>query len=87
MDFCELHDEWTDEHSTYSNEGARGVDNLRKLVQAIGYRGRYNYGNNEDIIEFLTDNSGAVEAIREWIVEQNLPKWCESLESNLTEKE
>ncbi len=87
MDFEELHEEWCNEHITWSNEGERGVENLRKLVQAIGYRSQYNYGNNEDIIGFLTDNPGAVEAVRNWIIEQNLLEWRENIESELTEKE
>jgi hypothetical protein len=48
-----------------SVEGERGVQNLRDLVETLGY-GR-GYMSNRSIEDFLTDNPGAIEAILEFV--------------------
>lgn len=55
------------------NEGQRGVENLARLCRVLGYRdptyfGQFDHdGSYGDLINFLEDNSGAVEAIKEFI--------------------
>ena len=73
-------------------EGSRGVENLCKLVRALGYRDSMNRmqfldGCLGDLIDFLEDNSGAIDAVVEWIGEQNCDEWRENLESALPEKD
>jgi hypothetical protein len=36
-----------------------------------------------DLIEFLKDNPGCIEAIKDWIVQQDVPEWAESLSGDL----
>jgi hypothetical protein len=80
------------EKKVHSNEGRRGVENLCRLVRAIGYKDSTHFGqfahdgSYGDLIEFLEDNSGCVEAIKEWIAEQDIQDWKDNLESELPEK-
>lgn len=55
-------------------EGERGVEDLAKLVRVLGYNdsqyfGQFQGGCIGDLIYFLEDNPGAVEAILNWIDE------------------
>jgi len=60
------------------------TDGLEKVCEAIGYKGDM-FGN---VLEnFLRDNSGAQQAIVDWIGEQESPEWKENLESMLEEDE
>ncbi len=74
------------------NEGRRGVENLCKLVRILGYKDSMHFGQFAhdgaigDLVEFLEDNSGCVEAIKEWIAEQNVSEWKENLQSELPEE-
>jgi hypothetical protein len=92
-DLRELMEEFDEEHGTGRAEGRQGVENLCRLVHAIGYKDRqyfgqfHPYGSFGDLIEFLEDNSGAIEALREWIAEQDQPEWREEIETYLTEKD
>lgn len=80
------------EKKTHSNEGDRGVQNLCRLLNAMGYvdeqyMGQFHpQGSYGDLIEFLSDNSGCIEAIKEWIAKQDIQEWKENLESQLTEE-
>ena len=70
----------------FSSEGERGVRDLHRLVEDMGYPGHdYAYGTPIEV--FLIDNPGAIEAIVEWIKEQNFSEWKENLKSNLLEEE
>jgi hypothetical protein len=85
----ELIEKVCDERKLHGNEGRRGVENLCKLVRILGYKDSMHFGQFAhdgaigDLIEFLEDNSGCVEAIKEWIAEQRVPEWREALESEL----
>lgn len=88
----ELMEEFDEVEGTGRTEGRQGVENLCRLANAIGYRDRQYFGQFQggcfgDLIEFLEDNSGAVQAIREWIAEQDQQEWKENIESFLPEKE
>ena len=55
----------------------------------MGYRDSQHFGQIHpqgsygDLINFLEDNSGCVEAIKEWIVQQEIQEWADELESQL----
>jgi len=89
---CDLIVEFDEVEGTGRTEGRTGVENLCKLANAIGYKDRQYFGQFQggcfgDLIEFLEDNSGAVQAIREWIAEQDQQEWKQCIESFLPEKE
>lgn len=76
----------------HTNEGRRGVENLCRIVHAMGYSdnrmGQFHQaGALGDLISFLEDNPGCVEAIKEWIVEQEIQEWADGLESYLPEED
>lgn len=77
----------------YSLEGRRGLESLALLCGNLGYKDSLNnYGQFHqktptgfhdgrlgDIFEFLEDNPGAIEAIVNWVDEQNIPEWNETV--------
>lgn len=77
--FDEVVDEFLDKKGIHQFEGPRGLRNLDILAKGLGYRG----GSSE----FFEDNSGALEAVIEWIKQfgDRVPEWKESLESVLGE--
>lgn len=74
MSLGELIDEYQDRHRMWHFEGPSGVRNFEKLAAALGYGG---YGGI--LQNFFEDNPGAIEAVIEWIGEQNLQDWKSSL--------
>lgn len=68
-----LLEKFMDDNRIYSFEGQRGVMNLCKIALALGYEDPMQYGQLGDgavignLLEFLRDNSGACEALVEWI--------------------
>lgn len=60
----------------YSMEGSRGVRNLLKLVKILDTQYR-------DFDSFFEDNSGAIEAVVEWIKDRNVREWSENVKSVL----
>jgi len=94
----EVLDQFIDQEKLYRTEGRRGVENLCTIVRAIGYKDPQYWGQLSskaaigDLICFLEDNSGAIEAMLEWIKERRSPEWTEALieqlpEDNATEEE
>lgn len=81
----ELVDEYIDQEEMYRVEGRTGVKNLCKLVRAIGYKDPMYFGQLSsdaaigDLICFFEDNSGAIEAVIEWIKGVNSPEFAEKL--------
>jgi len=66
----------------FSTYGDSGVESMNELAKAIGYNGHsFRYGS--PIEEFLSDNPGAMEAIRNWISEAGVPEWEDSLKGVL----
>lgn len=91
MELSEVLNEYCEQEDLTRNEGGEGVRNLCRLVKALGYSDPMYFGQFEgacygDLIEFLEDNSGCVEAIKEWIAAQKVEEWKESLESQLPEQ-
>lgn len=72
-------------------EGSTGVASLCKLVKVMGYTNYQQYGNIgrganvSDLAEFLSDNPGAIEALMEWISNQNVAEWKESIKQHIQE--
>jgi len=87
-------EQYIEQEKLYNTEGRRGVVNLCKLVSALDYRDPQYFGQLErgacigDLICFLEDNSGAIQALQEWIID-TAPKtgWEEIVESQLHETE
>lgn len=69
-------DQYIDQEQMHSFEGERGVKNLTNIVEALGYC---------NLKEFLSDNSGAINTIVEWIGEQRCPEWKESLKDHIND--
>ena len=54
----------------YSFEGPRGVDRFTTVAREIGY---------DSLEHFLEDNPGCIQAMIEWIGQQQQPDWLASL--------
>ena len=81
-----LIEEWQNHNNFHRFEGESGVERLNKLTNAIGYKeDGFRFGSSLE--RFLCDNSGAIDAIIEWIVEQDLPEWKEELLTYLEEND
>jgi hypothetical protein len=84
--------EFEKQEKLHSNEGRHGVENLCRLVHAMGYEDPLHFGQFAhnasigDLISFLEDNPGCIEAIKNWIGEQDIEEWKESLLSYLPVK-
>jgi hypothetical protein len=87
LEMSELRERWEDSHTLGRYEGTVGVTNLEKFLATIGYsQGNY-VGYNNELINFLSDNPGAIEAILNFIDESNVPEWKESIIEELPEPE
>ncbi len=67
----DLFDTYLTQNHMYSFEGQRGVRNLNKITQDVG--------GYTDLEHFLEDNPGAIEALINWIQEQNNQDWNRNL--------
>ena len=78
-------EKYLDKSNLHSTEGSRGIKLLAKLARALGYEDRLRFGQLGngavigDIIEFLEDNSGAIEAVVDWVKDQNSEEWRDSV--------
>ena len=77
-DLGELVDAYLEGNRMYHFEGSRGVSNFDKLIGVMGYR-------NMD--EFLSDNSGCIEAMIEWIKDARVDEWKEAFVKEVPEEE
>ena len=74
----------------FRSEGEEGVRNLARLCSALGYSDPMHFGQFDgacygDLINFLEDNSGAVEALLDWIQENYESELEESDEDSVEE--
>ena len=76
---------YMEQERMYHVEGETGVAHLAKIVGVLGYDGDHYKRDETMIAEFLADNSGAMEAIVNWIGEQNVPEWKENLTNAIRE--
>jgi hypothetical protein len=86
MDLNTAVERYMGQESLNNLEGQRGVRNLAKLVNALGYQDPGRYGQQAggyslgDIFAFLEDNPGALEAVVDWVKSRrHIPEWTESL--------
>jgi hypothetical protein len=73
-DLGELIEQYCDANKMYHWEGSRGVSNFEKLIGILGY---------QNVDYFLTDNSGCLEAMVEWIKDAGVTEWKESMAKDL----
>lgn len=79
-------DEIIAEKKLHRTEGVVGVKNLARICAALGYHdgtyfGQFENGCYGNLINFLEDNSGAVEAVIEFIREHQ-EEWLDIEESS-----
>jgi hypothetical protein len=81
----DLIEEYKAVNHLYRFEGDTGVANLNKICKAIGYKGhQFKYGS--PVESFLSDNPGAIEAILEWMCDQDIEEWRNEITTDLPEK-
>lgn len=86
MDKEEIFDIYLDEHKMHSFEGERGIEHLNQIAQDLGYReDGFKYGSALE--RFLQDNSGACEALVEWIKEHASEEQLENFKFDECEEE
>lgn len=80
---AELLEKWQDEHRCHHFENS--TKNLNRIVEAIGYRDDM-FG--DALHNFLNDNPGAQEAIRDWIAEwiDRNREWKELILAEITQE-
>lgn len=88
---AELLDAYMDQERMHCNEGRRGVENLCKIAGALGYNDRGQSGGLSNgssmagLFSFFEDNSGAIEAVLNWIRSRNFSEFREPLEALVPE--
>lgn len=84
-----LLEEYCQQNKMYRLEGRKGVENIAKLVEDLGYKDPMHFGqlNNGacigSLINFFEDNPGALEAVFDWIREQRSPEFYEKLQESI----
>jgi hypothetical protein len=87
ISLSELISKWQDTNRAWHFEGTGGVKSLERLLGAIGYKQGNYLGYGHEIANFLSDNPGAMEAIINWIGEQDSDEWKNNIISELPENE
>lgn len=82
-DFSEMLDEYQNKKRFFNFEGDSGMARLNEIFETLGYGHNYRYGS--PLEAFLSDNSGACEAMLEWLAAtgDHIPEWKESLQGAL----
>lgn len=79
LDGHQILENYRDAAHMHCLEGETGVMWFEKLCEALGYR-NLGFKFGDPISSFLVDNSGALEAIMEWIAENmSNTEWRENL--------
>jgi hypothetical protein len=73
-DLADLIEKYCDQNKMYHFEGERGVRNFGKLVRVLDR-------NYDSLESFLYDNSGALQAMIEWIGSQRSTEWVENMQA------
>jgi uncharacterized protein YidB (DUF937 family) len=80
-----LIEKFQDAEHLHRTEGRQGVILLACLARALGYKDPQYFGQLDsrcaigDLINFLEDNSGAVEAVLDWVGKQRNSEWKAAL--------
>jgi hypothetical protein len=90
----EILDSVIDKHKLHRYEGEEGVRNFCRIVRMLGYTDSQHFGQFDQLdsygtlITFLEDNSGALEAMMEWLRDRlDTPassEWVDNLKETLT---
>ena len=80
----EILDAYLDENQMYHFEGTEGVRKLEKVCKVMGYNNGNFIGSEVAIANFLSDNSGAIEALLEFIRDSGNSEWAEALKEQLS---
>lgn len=89
MDMDEALSAFIDQEGLYRIEGRQGVENLCTIARALGYKDPQYFGQLSakaclgDLICFLEDNPGAIEAMLVWIARMQHPEFLEALKGQL----
>ena len=68
----------------YHFEGERGVNNLEKVMKEVcGYGS--DWGGT--MRNFFSDNPGAIEAVLQWVSEQQSTEWTANLDALIEEED
>jgi len=70
----DLIEQYQDATHTWRTEGCNGVQNFNKLIEVLGY---------DDVYDFLMDNSGAIDALVNFIGDSGINDWEDSLNIEL----
>jgi len=82
-DFGELLEQYMDKNNMHHFESESGVRNLTKIAEAIGYGDRY----QDSLTAMLSDNPGMQQAMVDWLMQQDIQEWRDSLSAELPEKD
>jgi hypothetical protein len=91
-DMDTLLDKYMDQAKLTQFEGRRGVEGLCQLARALGYKDSMYFGQLSskaalgDLLMFLEDNPGAIEALHNWIRDTNSPEFREALTEQLKDE-
>lgn len=85
MTLADLIEQWRSENRAHCMEGTSGVRKLQSLCEAIGYKEGQFIGSEVALLNFLADNSGAIDAIIEWMGEQEVDEWKDNITDELKE--
>lgn len=85
QDLSELIEKWRSEKNARCMEGGTGVRRFDQLCVAIGYKDGEFF--SDSIRSFLADNSGAIDALIEWIADANIDEWKENLKGELEDED
>lgn len=77
IEFDELVDMWIRQNNVRF-ELSSGLASLNDFVMALGYE-RCEYNTETPLETFLKDNPGAIEALYEWVKDNPIQEWEESL--------
>ena len=75
----ELVEKWMNHNNIFCFEGSSGLARFEKLLSVLGVR-KHNLKHGSLIEVFLSNNSGAVDALVEWIGKQSDSDWEAALE-------
>jgi hypothetical protein len=78
--------DYIDINRMHSFESYNGVNNLKKLLKEVCGYGKQAFGPDA-LNEFLADNSGAVEAIINWISQQDNTEWNDNISDSICQHE
>jgi len=95
LDFDDLLSLFIQHKNLHRTEGRKGVENLCRIVRALGYRDSQHFGQLDhdccigDLIDFLEDNSGVIDVVIEKIAEfgDHNNNWYEELETHVSESD